>query len=345
MNMRSKPGRRLLLRGVGAIMVGGLSAWVFPHCLADDQDRVAATVGADTVPQSAGLAAKYPGDVGIERDPAVLFAENFETGTIEEIGKRWDEVSNKDGRVLALDSDVPSDSRGKRSLQMTGTLSENSGGHLYTRFPDVDTAFLRFYVKFPPEYFAYPCGVHLGGYNPPTAWPQGNPGRPRGDEHMMVEIIPTGEYGNYAPPGIWAIAAFWPDMERSADGQYWGNNLTPAQAAPVASDRWQCVEVMLQCNSTPDRSDGELALWLDGQLRMHVKPGVRRGPWSGMGFSLVEQGGELFEGFRWRTNDDLKINFLWLLYNVTTPNPAGPVARVWYDDIVVSTQYVGPIQK
>jgi hypothetical protein len=81
---------------------------------------------------------------------------------------------------------------------------------------------------------------------------------------------------------------------------------------------------------------------------MHVKPGVRRGPWSGMGFTLVEQVGEPFEGFRWRTSNELKVNFFWLLYNVTEAamrqNKVN-LSRVWYDDIVVSTAYVGPIQK
>jgi hypothetical protein len=77
-------------------------------------------------------------------------------------------------------------------------------------------------------------------------------------------------------------------MKGSADGKYWGNSLTPAQPALVPRDRWQCVEVMLQCNSAPDKSDGELALWLDGKRAMHVGPGVRRSRWTGMGFSLAE---------------------------------------------------------
>ena len=140
-------------------------------------------------------------------------------------------------------------------------------------------------------------------------------------------------------------------MKGSADGKYWGNSLTPAQPTLVPRDRWQCVEVMLQCNSAPDKSDGELALWLDGKPVIHIGPGARRSRWTGMGFSLVEQGGEPFEGFRWRTNDQLKINFLWLLHYVTElagrqnhvakPNP---INRVWFDDIVVGTEYVGPIQ-
>jgi len=108
---------------------------------------------------------------------------------------------------------------------------------------------------------------------------------------------------------------------------------------------------MLQCNSAPDKSDGELALWLDGKPVLHIAPGARRGQWTGMGFSLVGEGGEPFEGFRWRTNDQLSINFFWLLHYVTEnaarQNRVGkpnPVSRVWFDDIVISTEYIGPIR-
>ena len=301
-----------------------------------------------------GIAAQYPGDAGIGRDPRVLFAENFETGNIEEIGKRWGEISNKDGKVMAFSSDVPHASAGKRSLEMTATLGENTGGHLYTRLPRaVDKAYARFYVRFAADAAYIHHFVTLGGYNPPTAWPQGGAGeRPRGDDRFTVGIEPYGNYGRYAAPGAWNFYTYWHEMKGSADGKYWGNSLTPAQPALVPRDRWQCVEVMLQCNSAPDKSDGELALWLDGKQVMHIGSGAGRSHWTGMGFSLVEQGGEPFEGFRWRTNDQLKINFLWLLHYVTElpgrqnhvakPNP---INRVWFDDIVVSTEYVGPIQK
>ena len=301
-----------------------------------------------------GIAAKYPGDAGIERDPRVLFAENFESGSIEELGKRWGEISNKDGKVMAFSSDVLHASAGKRSLQMTATLGENTGGHLYTRLPrEVDKVFARFYVKFAADAAYIHHFVTLGGYNPPTAWPQGGAGeRPRGDDRFTVGIEPYGNYGHYAAPGAWNFYTYWHEMKGSADGKYWGNSLTPGQPALVPRDRWQCVEVMLQCNSAPDKSDGELALWLDGKQAMHIGAGARRSHWTGMGFSLVEEGGEPFEGFRWRTNDQLKVNFLWLLHYVTElagrqnhmarPNP---INRVWFDDIVVSTEYVGPIQK
>jgi hypothetical protein len=105
---------------------------------------------------------------------------------------------------------------------------------------------------------------------------------------------------------------------------------------------------MLKCNTSPDKWDGELALWLDGTLTSHVAPGTPRGPWTGMGFQPLATGGEPFEGFRWRTDAALKVNFFWLLFYVTenaaTQNKvAGETQnRVWFDDIVVATEYVGP---
>jgi predicted amidohydrolase len=303
--------------------------------------------------QAEGIAAKYAGDKGIERDPHVLFAENFESGTIEEIGKRWGEMSNKAHKVMELSSDVPSASRGKRSLQMTATLKENTGGHLYTRLKQgVDQVFARFYVKFPADTGYIHHFVTVGGYNPPTAWPQGGAGeKPRGDDRFTAGIEPYGNYGRYAAPGAWNFYAYWPEMKGSADGKFWGNSLTPVKSAIVPRERWQCVEVMLKCNSAPEKSDGELALWLDGEKIAHFGPGSPRSNWTGMGFSLLDKGGEPFEGFRWRTNMDLKINFFWLLDYVTENaarqnHVATPATqKVWFDDIVVATAYVGPISR
>ena len=301
-----------------------------------------------------GLAAKYPGDTGIERDARVLFRENFETGSIEEIGKRWGEMSNKEGQVMALSDATPPGSSGRRSLEMTASLGKNTGGHLYTQLPrGVEKAFARFYVKFSADAGYIHHFVTLGGYHPATAWPQGGAGeRPRGDDRFTVGIEPYGNYGRYSPPGAWNFYAYWPEMKGSADGKYWGNSLTPAEPALVPRDRWQCVELMLQCNSAPEKSDGELALWLDGKPVALFGPGSRGSPWTGLGFSLMKSGGEQFEGFRWRTSPDLKINFFWLLDYVTENAPRqnhvtnpNPVNRVWFDDIVVATEYIGPMEK
>ena len=307
----------------------------------------------EALPEGPGLAANYPGDTGIERDPSVLFSDSFETGTIAEIGKRWGEVSNKDATVLALSDDVPR-AGSKRSVQMTATLAENTGGHLYARLKrGVDVAFARFYVRFAPDTGYIHHFVTLGGYNPPTTWPQGGAGiRPRGDDRVTVGIEPFGDRGRYPPPGIWNFYTYWHEMKVSADRKYWGNSLRPIVPAIVPKDKWQCVEIMLKLNSAPDLPDGELALWLDGKLVAHFVKGAPRGRWTGMGFSLLQRNGEPFEGFRWRTSSSLKINFFWLLHYVTENaarqnNVTDPprISRVWFDDIVVSTAYIGPVQK
>ncbi len=313
------------------------------------------------LPEGFGLSAKYPGDMGIDGDPAVLFAENFETGTIADLAKRWSSVSNADSKVLAFTTDVPSDSSGHQCLQMTATRGENTGGHLYTRLDGVDTAFARFYVKFAPDTGYIHHFVHIGGYFPPTPYPQGGAGeRPRGDDRITAGIEPFGDYGRFPPPGAWNFYTYWHEMKSSADNKYWGNGLRLPQPALVPRDQWQCVEIMFKCNSAPDVADGELAMWLDGKLQAHFVQGAPRGRWTGMGFTLLEDGGEPFEGFRWRTSDDLKINFFWLLHYVTerafqqseqyaTHHPNVKIntqtTTVWFDDIVVAKSYIGPIHK
>jgi hypothetical protein len=301
-----------------------------------------------------GLAARYPGDRGIERDPSVLLAEDFEQGDLSALAQRWHEVNNREGRALSFSDDSPPGSSGKRALCVTATLSENTGGHLYRMFPQgADTLYARFYVKFAPDAPYLHHFVGLGGYNPPTRWPQGHAGeRPRGDDRITVGIEPWGNYGRYPPPGAWNFYCYWHEMKRSADGKYWGNSIKPEKPLLVPKGRWQCVEVMVKCNSAPDRSDGELALWLDGRKAMHVRAGSPYDNWSGMGFTVLDRGGQPFAGFRWRTSRDLKLNFFHLSHYVTEnaarqngQPQAAPVNRVWFDNVVVSTRYVGPIQR
>ncbi len=297
-----------------------------------------------------GLAARYPGDRGIDRDPRVLLAEDFENIALEDLAHRWESVSNKAGRVLSPAEDSPPGSGGKTSLEMTALLGENTGGHLYRRFRPVDKAFARFYVKFAQDCPYIHHFVHVGAYNPATPYPQGGAGeRPRGDDRVTVGIEPYGDYGRYPPPGLWNFYCYWSEMKISADGRYWGNGLKPERPQLVPRGRWQCVELMVALNSAPEKRDGELALWLDGQPVAHFRQGVPRSAWTGMGFTLKEEG-EPFEGFRWRTDPSLKLNFFWLLLYVTenaakqnrVPNP-NPVTEVWFDNIVVAEEYIGPL--
>ncbi|HEV8379062.1 MAG TPA: nitrilase-related carbon-nitrogen hydrolase, partial [Tepidisphaeraceae bacterium] len=64
-----------------------------------------------------GVAAKYPGDRGIDKDPRVVFAEDFEAPTIGALKARWEDVKEPD--IFSFTPDVPEGSGGKQSLLMT----------------------------------------------------------------------------------------------------------------------------------------------------------------------------------------------------------------------------------
>src|SRR5687767_7206178 len=50
--------------------------------------------GPDALPEGAeGIAARYPGDVGIDADDQVIFADDFESyADASQLGTRWDDV-------------------------------------------------------------------------------------------------------------------------------------------------------------------------------------------------------------------------------------------------------------
>ena len=81
-------------------------------------------------------------------------------------------------------------------------------------------------------------------------------------------------------------------------------------------DKWYCLEHMIQVNEA-GQADGELAAWIDGKLCIHYK------------------------GFRWRSTPDVKLKRFGVgvyVHNATRDN------TVWYDDVVLSTGYIGPLE-
>lgn len=323
----------------------------------DDANQPAPPPRAALPEGASGLAAKYPGDRGLENDPAVLVIESFEHGTVADLARRWDDVKNPGGHALQfVERDAPAHADGSRSLRITATLASDTGGHLYRRLPRaVDTLFARFHVKFPADASYTHHFVHLGGYNPATAWPQGGAGeRPAGDKRMTLGIEPHGERGKIEPPGTWSFYSYWHRMNVCPDGRFWGNVFQPETLERIPRGQWQCVEVMMKLN-TVGKSDGEAALWVDGKLVMHIAPGVRVHVWNtGAKVTLASESdreSRRYDGIDWRGSEELRINFFWLLYYVTANvfrqnGTAAPPATqsVQFDNIALATSYIGPIQ-
>ncbi len=262
-----------------------------------------------------GIASQYPGDKAISEDSRVVFSENFEGKNLDIIFEEWGDVKHPGN--LRLSKDRPQMSDGKLSLEI------EKNGHLYSHFQGVDKLFARFYVKFHVETGYIHHFLSFSADSKPTPWPKGGAGhRPKGDQAFSVNIEPHGFGGRVKPPGVWVFYNYWHDMSGG-----WGNIFDSYNE--IEPGRWYCIEIMIKANSADNLNDGEQALWVDGKLKAH------------------------FTGFWWRTTSDLKINTIWLSYYVTERNMIRNrdfkkderVMKVWFDDIVLATDYIGPIVK
>ena len=304
-----------------------------------------------------GIAAKYPADQGIENDSCVVFLEDFELDDLDRLQQRWEMVRNPE--IMALHHDVPQDSAGKRSLRMTQMADQGTGGDLYRRLDNGhERLFTRMYVKFARDCEqVHHFGTCVGGNHPSTPWPSVRAGRPTdGDKAFWVGIEPFGKRWQ------WDYYTYWCDMRGSPPrGQTWGNSFIHNDQLKVRLGEWTCVEVMVQMNDL-GQTNGEMALWLDGKLVSHLGKGFPRGKWifdkfyPGQSGDSVRwnhanndrehfttaPGGDPFEGFRFRTAKPLNINFLWL-YVYITQGTRGHANRIWFDDVIVATDYIGPL--
>jgi hypothetical protein len=167
----------------------------------------------------------------------------------------------------------------------------------------------------------------------------------------------------FPPPGIWHFYTYWPEMRswQSESGEgtiFYGNNFEPEQPFVAKRGEWVCVEVMVRMNSSPEAVDGEQAFWIDGKLAARFGPATVSGAWTRDIFRISADK-QPFRGFRWRTGPNVNINKLWLSHYVSerafertaryaASNPSAGVNTgentVWFDDIVVSTEYIGPLQ-
>jgi hypothetical protein len=285
--------------------------------------------------QDGGIARKYVRDVGIENDPDVVVAEMFEGPSVSGVVSRWTSADNTAG--MALVPDVPAPSGGTRSLLMTSAGGTNSGGQLYKKLaPGHDQLYLRYYIKYSASGTYHHTGGWIGGYHPPTDWPQGGAGdRPAGDDRFSIGPEPANASMRFD------LYTYWMRMRPSPAGQYWGNTFVQNPRVAARPEAWMCVEVMAKMNTPTSASNGELALWIDGAQVIHLREGAPRGRWNANMF-FPDSTGSSFEGFQWRNVSQLNLNWIWLLY-YTTGNPKGFVGRVWFDHVVLARSYIGPI--
>lgn len=276
-----------------------------------------------------GLAARYPADAGISNAPGVLFCEDFETGNLS----KWEQVRGP----VSVTTNTPNS--GSFCGHFPMDRGKNTGSDVIRWFrPGADKVHVRFYVKFSSDYQYSHHFVWLGATHRTNRWSAfGKAGLKPDGTYFSTGMEPWFAWGKNPSPGEVNLYTYFLDMEPDRRmNKYWGNSFFPPGPGKGTAaskdrvipplDRWQCWEFMIQANTEPDKADGRQAMWVDGKLA-----------------------GD-FEGIRWRSDLDLKVNCLWLEhYGYDESDPTRQYWKdrqaVWFDDVVVATQYIGPMSR
>ncbi len=295
-----------------------------------------------------GLAAKYPGDKGIARDEAVIFASGFEEGFAG-----WSRYKS-DVSVIVRDERLTHS--GSACVQTTATRGKDNGGDVVFTFPKAcDQVYLRFYTKFHkdsimPHHFVKirARDVSWKGYGRGAGY------RPDGDKAFWTGIEPSKNR-------TWHFYTYWYKMRsfENPDGttntppdgngrSFYGNSFNPTDQTPFNRDEWICVEAMMKAN-TVGKSDGEKAFWINGEKIGHWRPGEPMGSWIRDKFTTADnvfnRNPKPFEGFDFRSSGAVKIyqiDLQWYVSQKVAEKSETDKNIVYFDDVVVATKYIGP---
>lgn len=293
----------------------------------------------------AQISEKYLNDKGIENDPDVLFTEMFDD-EFSKVVSRYQDVQNAKG--MTLEKDLPPGSKEGYSLKMTSLQGKNTGGHLYRNFtPGFDSVvYLRYYIKYPETskgYFHHE-GVWFGGYNPATRFANPQAGIcGLGDKRISISYEMMDSNRIHAYPHI-GTYIYWGDMRNFPNNYCYGNLMECGDhrpPKPAKFDEWTCVEVMIKLNNPVTAYNGELRTWINGEETGYWGPGFPKGKWTWGNFFITPEG-EPFEGFRWRTDEKLNINWIWLEFY--HDDKKAPDSSMQLDHIVMAKKYIGPIK-
>lgn len=140
--------------------------------------------------------------------------------------------------------------------------------------------------------------------------------------------------------GNLAFYDYWGAMHADGGGAYWGDKFFAELNIALSLGVWICVEQQVKLNAVLTGFDGEQSLWINGVLVQKNALGTK-GAWGSTApgiFTANAASPSAFEGFQWRTNAALALNFIWL------QNYAGAAAATMkFSNVVVATKYIGPI--
>ena len=281
------------------------------------------------LPQGHGLAARYPDDVGIGSDAAVILADDFESyGSPSELTTKWNHASQ--GPNVRLSTEPGKFFAGSKALEFTIPQTTTEAGPSVAKnlAPERDVLFVRTYSKFNEGYDAVGsahAGIDISAH-------YCCPGVPaNGLNKFHVGYEPARFETSLPSPGPLAVYMYHP-LQRDLYGDHFfptglvspftntpfdfGPDFVSRPNVTPERGRWYSYELMVQAN-TPGQNDGRIAMWLDGNL-------------------IAD-----FTNLRLRDVSSLKIDKFDLALYIYRNNLA--VAQKWYDNVVAATWYIGPM--
>jgi hypothetical protein len=250
---------------------------------------------------------------GIEEPGTIFFEEDFEDGS-------YDDWFDAYGPPQVIDDPIYAHS-GNKALKCIATYNSGNSSTSSIKYwfhPGYDRVHYRWYCRFDST-FDQGWGMHfcsLYAVEGDNMWNQmGMAGiKPEGDDRFGSGFEPWSVWQSLTPPGRMQFYAYWHEMLPDIHGNYWGNVFYPDTTIIPVRGRWYCMEMMIKANDA-GQDNGEIAAWIDGELYMHLT------------------------GFNWRTTDELKIKRISLGIYIHN-NPQENIC--WFDDIALSTGYIGP---
>lgn len=277
---------------------------------------------------NSGIAALYPGDANIQSHPDVLFADGFEAYTsAAQLTSQYNSYYQSGNTRIA--TEPANVFAGSRALEFTlqQVSSEVANAVIKKISPTQDVLFVRVYTKFDSGF-----DVTSPGHNGIRISARyAGPGIvPNGTDFFLFSLENSIYYGEQEP-GYTHIYCYHPEQRQQyGDSWYSDGKILPYDSVPgdfgsyfVARqniiperNRWYSYELMVKAN-TPGQRDGRVAVWVDGNLVAD------------------------FQNVRVRDIADLKIDEIQLELHAQAS--ALRSNKKWYDNLVVSRSYIGPM--
>ena len=253
-----------------------------------------------------GLAAFYPEDEGIANHPAVLFASGFETKEWlrQDFGIPTSELQAKGHQTTNPDNVF----FGNGALEYQNLEGKHDPDPYGIYFEGQDIIYVRYYRRYEANY-DFSCQAKMTGV---WALAEGAPGsgnHPNGYDQFSYRLETSPD------PNQPELYIYHPEQLTQYGQPFYQNIGTPVT---IETNRWYSIELMLKANDAGQRN-GKAKLWIDGVLKAY------------------------YQNFRFRDTNSLKINALQITARVGGLCFAPQDQKVWDDNLVLATQYIGPM--